>query len=257
MNESNNSSAQPFLTPKEIRRYEAQIGIPLIGEIGQVKIKQSKVLVVGSGTKGSAILQQLTTLGIGKLGICDNSSVQENELSSQILFGNSDLSKQKAITAKQKLQEINHLVLFELHNVLLNHQNIDQICKNYDIIVDATDNFDAHYLINDSAIRLNKPVAFACIIGSSSFVSVFNYLGGPSLRCHFPQAPLSTEEIEKPKFLCKVALSGIVACYITNEVIKIVLGIESNLNGNLLVFNFDNYNTSLEKINRNSENFIY
>lgn len=257
MNEINNSQNQYGLSLKEIRRYEPQINIPSIGEKGQLKIKEAKVLIVGSGSKGTVILQYLSTLGVGKIGICDNSSIQENELSTQILFGNSDLSKQKAIASKQKLQDLNHLVQYELHNVILNEGNIDNICKGYDILVDATDNFNAHFLINDAAIRNNKPLSFACIIGSSAMTSVFNYQGGPSLRCHFEKAPLSTEEIDTPEFLCKVALSGIVAAFVANELIKIIIGLNTFLNGNLMIYNADNYSIQFEKIIKNPSNFSF
>jgi sulfur-carrier protein adenylyltransferase/sulfurtransferase len=255
MNELNNSPLQNYLTQKELHRYKSQISIPQIGQEGQVLIKKAKVIVIGSGSKGTTILQYLSALGIGKLGICDNSFIQEHELSTQLLFGNSDLGKQKAITAKQKLQNINHLVQFELHNVILNDNNINTICNNYDIIIDATDNFEAHFLINDSAIKNNKPFVFGCISGLSALVSVFNYLGGPSLRCLYSQEPILNNESLNIDYLCKASLYGIISAVIANEVIKIILGLYTNLNGNLLIYQPDIYIIKLKKITKNPLNF--
>jgi sulfur-carrier protein adenylyltransferase/sulfurtransferase len=247
MNDSNKIANSEILTTKELRRYELQINNPLIGIKGQEKIKQSKVLIIGTGSKGTCILQYLSALGVGKLGICDNSIVEENELSRQFLFGNSDLGKQKAITSKQKLNEINHLVQYELHNVLLNEQNINSIISNYDILVDSTENFDTHYLIDEAAIKNDIPYIFFNITGDVVSITVLNYQRGPTLKLLFPVKP-EDKSNSKHEFLSQVSLTGIIGAIISTEVVKIIFGLQTQLNGNLMNFYPNDYQISFTKI---------
>lgn len=242
-----------ILSEKELRRYALQISSPQMGLPGQEKLKLARVLVVGAGGKGTCVLQNLATIGVGKLGISDNYPVQESELSRQYLYGNSDLGKQKAIISKQKLQGINHLVEYELHNVCLNEKNIRQICKGYDVIVDATDNFHARYLINDAAIALNLPLVFCQTLNGEGLVSVFNYQGGPSLRCLYPE-PVKDSGSEK-NFVCQVTLMTMLGGVVANEVIKIILNMESALNGNLMTIDSSTYSANFRIIKKNPANF--
>lgn len=255
MNKNTVNLSSEILSAKEIRRYALQISIPSIGLKGQEKIKQAKVLVVGAGGKGTIVLQNLATIGIGKLGISDNFYVEENELSRQYLYGNSDLGKQKAIISKQKLMEINHFVDYELHNVCLSESNIKTICKNYDILIDTTDNFTSRYLISDTAILLGKPMIFGIVDNSIGMVSIFNYMNGPSLRCLFPKIPDYTIEENSNDFSCQVSLMGIIGSIIANETIRIILGASSRLSGQLLKYNANDFSIELVKINKNQKNF--
>ena len=225
MNQNTKELNSEILSQKEIRRYTLQINSPQIGLEGQEKIRNSKILVVGAGGKGTSVLQNLATLGIGKIGISDNFPVQEAELSRQHLYGNSDLGKQKAIISKQKLLDINHFVDYELHNVCLSENNIQSICKNYDVLIDATDNFASRYLISDTAIALGKPMIFGMIAGKIGLVSVFNFKGGPSLRCLFPEIPDDLYSKESDEFACQVSILGIIGSIIANEALKIILGV--------------------------------
>jgi adenylyltransferase/sulfurtransferase len=255
MEEPVGKSLSTVLSEKEVRRYALQINMSAIGKEGQEKIKQTKVLVIGAGGKGSSVLQNLATIGVGKLGICDNYPVQENELSRQYLYGNSDLGKQKAIISKQKLQVINHLIEYELHNVCLNENNINLICYPYDILIDATDNFPARYLINDAAIHLKKPLIYGEVINGLGFTSVFNYRGGPSFRCLFPEPVKKENRAVCSGFSCQVATMSIIGSIIANETIKIILSKDTILSGNLLQFDGGSYTFTFKKINRNPDNF--
>ena len=248
MDENNINLSSEILTEKEIRRYKLQISKSSIGLKGQEKIKQSKVLVVGAGGKGTSVLQNLATIGVGKLGISDNFHVEENELSRQYLYGNSDLGKQKAIISKQKLLEINHFVDYELHNVCLSESNIESICANYDILIDATDNFASRYLISDTAVSLDKPMIFGMIKDSIGMISVFNYMGGPSLRGLFPEKSAYSHSESSGEFSCQVSLMGIIGSIIANETIKIILGLSSKLNGSLLKYNASAFKIDIERI---------
>ncbi len=244
------------LSGLEIRRYSQQIELPSVGLAGQEKIKQSKVLVVGAGGKGTSLMQHLVAAGIGKIGISDNYLIEEKVLPNQILFGYSDLGKQKAIRSKQKLTEINHLTKIELHNVCLSESNIEQICNDYDIVVDATDNLPAHHLINDAAIRLDKPVIYGTVYHSQAHISVFNHHGGPSFRCMYAQI---TREKEKPPLegIANIGIiSGIAGTIMANEVLKVILDLPFTLSGLLLVFEVPVYVMKMIKIRKDPANFI-
>jgi adenylyltransferase/sulfurtransferase len=255
MDDSKNKSVTASLSEKEIRRYALQIAIPFIGIDGQQKLKSAKVLVVGAGGKGTSVLQNLSTIGVGMLGISDNCPVEESSLSRQYLYGNSDLGKQKAIISKQKLQEINHLVKYELHNVYLSRENILAISRPYDILVDTTDNFTARYLINDAAITLNKPLVFCQTLNGEGLVSVFNYRNGPSLRCLYPEPVVAEESVSGKQFSCHVALMSMLGAITANEVSKIILDQETVLSGKVLRINAAEYSFSTSGIIKKPKNF--
>lgn len=255
MEESSSKTSSSVLSDKEMRRYALQIGMSAIGKEGQERIKNAKVLVIGAGGKGSSVLQNLATVGVGKIGICDNYPVQENELARQYLYGNSDLGKQKAIISRQKLLEINHLVEYELHNVCLNENNINLICFPYDILIDATDNFPSRYLINDAAISLGKPLIYGEVVNGLGLASVFNYKNGPSLRCLYPDYIDNADRPSCSDFTCQVASMSIIGSIIANETLKLILSKDTILSGNLLQFDGGSYTFSFQKIHKNQANF--
>ncbi len=242
------------LSTKEIRRYSHQINQKGIGLEGQEKIKGSKVLIIGAGGKGTAVLQVLSSIGVGYMGICDDFLVEESTLSRQHLYGNIDIGKQKAIVSKQKLQEINHFISYELHNVCLNENNIDKIVGGYDILVDATDNFPTRYLISDAAIRMEKPLVFGSVHNHTAMVSVFNYQRGPSLRCAYPKPPSGTVD-NVDGFACHTSLLSMVGSIIANEVLKIILDKSTVLSGNIMKISGVTYDASFQLVEKNEENF--
>jgi len=255
MNEKISLQQSEILTEKEKRRYAQQINFAGLGISGQEKIKKSKILVIGAGGKGSSALQNLASAGVGTLGICDNYRVTEDQLSRQHLYGDGDLGKQKAIISREKLNRINHSVNYQLHNVCLSEENIDLILSAYDMLIDATDNFPAHYLISDAAIRLNKPVVYGAVDGTNGYISVFNYKGGPSLRCCYPN-PLKENKLASDNgFACQVTVINIVSSIMANEALKIIVGRDTRLNGNMLIVDAANYKFSVKGINKNPLNF--
>src|SRR5450759_1778208 len=147
-----------ILSPREIRRYSRQILIPEIGIAGQEKLKQAKVIVVGAGGLGCPVLQYLNAAGIGKIGIVEFDMVDETNLQRQVLYGSDDVGKLKSIIAKNRLEHLNSLLEYEIFNLRITSSNSLNILKNFDIIVDATDNFTDRYIINDSCIILDKPL---------------------------------------------------------------------------------------------------
>ena len=244
------------LSERELRRYTNQINLPLLGVKGQEKLKQSKILVVGAGSKGTSVLQILTASGIGTLGLTDNFMVDEADLPLQKLYGSSDLGKQKAIISKEKLKAINHLTNFNVHNICLSEANIQQIIEHYDLIIDATDNFPAHFMISDAAIQQNKPVVYGDNHHDIGSVTVFNYDNGPSFRCLFPKVPDSAKNNFSSGLVSYSSLSSITGAIMANESIKVVLGLkEEVLNGRLLKIDINNYIFSMEEITKNPKNF--
>jgi adenylyltransferase/sulfurtransferase len=244
-----------ILSDKEIRRYALQIGIPEIGISGQEKIRQASVLVIGAGGKGTAILQNIVSMGVGTIGISDNFPVFQKDLSRQYLYGNYDLGKQKAIISRQKLMEINDLVEFRLHNVFLNEDNIEKISEPYDILIDATDNFEAHYLISDAAAKMNKPVVFGQVQGNIGQVAILNYQEGPSLRCIFPTEEKAMSEVSQG-FVCQLSLMSIIGGIMAHETAKLILGMESQLSGHILSIDTGNYSFISKKVSKDPKNFF-
>jgi len=244
-----------LLSDREIRILTRQIQLPDVGLTGQEKMKKARVLVIGAGGKGSTALQNLVSAGIGTIGISDNYPVEEDALPQQSLYGEKDLGKQKAIISKQRLSEIGGISGFTLHNICLSEINILDIVREYDLIIDATDNFPAHYLINDAAILAKKPFVFGSVVHNTGLVSVFNLPGGPSLRCLYPHVPVKKENFTDKGIPALGLLYHITGTIMACETLKIILGLQTELNGSLLQFHLDNYSCSYRPISRNEANF--
>lgn len=242
------------LSKNELLRYTNQIKLESIGIKGQEKIKNARVLVIGAGGKGTAVLQNLVTAGVGKIGISDNLPVEENILTKQRLYGNSDIGQQKAIISSIKLLELNRFVDFELHNICIDKNNILDICKDYSVLVDATDNFPSKYLINDAAIILKKPLVFGSVLNPVGMVSVFNYNQGPSLRCLFPTDTSANKSTGQKNVASEGILYSMIGTIMANEVLKIILKFDNIISGKLLLFNILDYSISFNKIIKNPKN---
>ena len=227
-----------ILSPRELRRYNKQIMIPEIGIRGQEKLKNAKVLVIGAGGLGCPVLQYLTAAGVGKIGIAEFDTVNETNLQRQILYGSSDVGKLKSIIAKDRLGYLNSLVEIELHNLKCDSSNSLRIFKKYDVIVDATDNIDSRYIINDACVILGKPMVHGAIYKFEGVIAVFNYKDGPTYRCYYTQA--KNEDFVNPLpsgvGLFGV-LPGIIGTYMANEVIKVITESGQILCGKVLLIN--------------------
>ncbi len=225
------------LTDIEMRRYSRQIMLDELGKVGQKKLKNARVLVVGVGGTGSPVLTYLSAAGIGTIGICDNDLVVENNFQRQIIYGLSDLGKQKAIVAKQKLQNFNSINEYNIHNIFITDENADFLLKNYDIVVDCTDNIAARFVINDACKRKGIPMVFGGIYKYEGQVSVFNYNGGPDIYAIYPER-INDNDLPKASSTGVLGMiPGVVGCLQANEVIKIIAGIGQVLSGKMIVFN--------------------
>lgn len=240
-----------ILSPIEIRRYSKQIMIPGIGIKGQEKLKNSKVIVIGTGGLGCPVLQYLTAAGIGKIGIVEFDKVDETNLQRQVLYGSSDIGKLKSILSKISLEKINPYTKFEIFNLKLDNSNSLNILKDYDIVIDATDNLDTRYVINDSCVILNKPMVHGSIYRYEGLISVFNYMGGPTYRCYNPSRRQNNYKNPIPAEVGLFGvLPGITGTYMSNEVIKIITGNGEVLSGKILLIN--TYNNSFNTFTVNN-----
>ncbi len=236
-------------------RYNRHIVLSEVGQKGQDKLSNSKVLVVGAGGLGCPVLQYLTAAGIGTIGIIDFDVVEESNLQRQILFGTSSLGENKALAAKNRLTDLNPTILIEAYPQKLTSGNALTLFKNYDIIVDGTDNFATRYLINDAAILVNKPVVYGAIYKFEGQVSVFNYQKGPSYRCLFPTPPKQGSVANCSDVGVLGVLPGIIGSMQANEVIKIILGFEDVLSGKLFCYNAKTIQTTMLKITRSTSEY--
>ncbi|WP_299397166.1 HesA/MoeB/ThiF family protein [uncultured Gelidibacter sp.] len=224
------------LTATEIEQYSRHLLLDEVGKDGQLKLKRSKVLVIGAGGLGCPILQYLTAGGIGKIGIVDNDTVTVSNLQRQILFTQMDIGKNKAETAADRLKLLNPNVQFDVYAVKLSVVNAISLFEGYDMIIDGTDNFSTRYLINDAAVIMNKPVVSGSIFKYNGQVTVFNYNNGPTYRCLYPTPPKNGAMLNCSETGVLGVLPGIIGSLQANEVLKMVLGIGNVLAGKLLIF---------------------
>ena len=240
-----------FLPAQEfMSRYSRHIVLDEIGQAGQEKISKAKVLVIGAGGLGCPALQYLTAAGIGTIGIIDFDSVEESNLQRQILFGTSSIGVNKAIAAKNRLEDLNPTIHIRAYPEKLTPKNALELFESYDIIVDGTDNFAARYLINDASILAKKPVVYGAIYKFEGQVSVFNYQNGPSYRCLFATPPKAGSVPNCSEVGVLGVLPGIIGTMQANEVLKMVLGFDNVLSGKLFCFNAKTSETITLKIKK-------
>ena len=236
-------------------RYNRHIILSEVGQEGQNKLLNAKVLVVGAGGLGCPALQYLVASGVGTIGIIDFDIVDISNLQRQILFGTSSLGENKALAAKSRLEDLNPTITINAYPEKLTSKNALELFKGYDIIVDGTDNFATRYLINDAAIITNKPIVYGAIYKFEGQVSVFNYQNGPSYRCLFPAVPKKGSVANCSEIGVLGVLPGIIGTMQANEVIKIILGFDNVLSGKLLCYNAKTSQITPLKISKSTLEF--
>ena len=226
----------PALNAEQARRYSRQIVIPQIQESGQERIRNAKVLCIGAGGLGSPALMYLAAAGIGTIGIVDFDTIDETNLHRQVLYGQSDIGKKKVDVAKSKIQESNPLVSVNVYPVRINPSNALEIMGNYDIVLDATDNFATRYLINDAAVLLNKPYVWGSVNRFDGQAAIFWSSLGPCYRCLHPTppAPGTVQSCADAGVLGVLCAS--IASIQVNEVIKAITGIGELQIGKLMIY---------------------
>lgn len=216
-------------------RYSKHLLVPEIGEAGQMKIKNAKVLVIGAGGLGCPILQYLTSAGVGTLGVVDFDTVALHNLHRQILYTEADVDLPKVKQAKKVLEKVNPLIEIEVFQEKITSENIERILTSFDIIVDGCDNFSTRYLVNDTCVELGKPLVYGSIFRFEGQIAVFNHQGSKDLRGIFPEAP-NTEDVPD----CSLngvmsSLPGIIGTMMAQETLKLIIGLPT-LRNELMVF---------------------
>jgi molybdopterin-synthase adenylyltransferase len=222
------------------QRYLRNTILPQIGEAGQTKLLQAKVLIIGAGGLGSPAIYYLVAAGVGNIGIVDDDVVELSNLQRQIIHNQNDLGKKKVESAKEKINLLNEDVKITTYPIRINHENLTQLVKNYDFILDCTDNFPTRFIINQVCHQQKKPLIFAAVKGFLGQVSTFkSYLpNNPCYACFNPNIvgegfslPLSEKGILG-------AVAGTAGTLQATTAVKEILGIGDSLVGKILVFDF-------------------
>jgi adenylyltransferase/sulfurtransferase len=226
------------LSNEEIRRYSRHLILPEVGLAGQKRIKATSVLCIGAGGLGSPIAMYLAAAGIGRLGLVDFDTVDFSNLQRQIIHGTEDVGRHKGESARDTLKSINPGVEVVLHSVRLSAENAMDIIKQYDIVVDGTDNFPTRYLTNDACVLLKKPNIYGSIFRFEGQASVFApHLGGPCYRCLYPEPPPPGMVPSCAEGGVLGVLPGIIGCIQSTEILKLAIGKGTSLVGRLVLFN--------------------
>jgi adenylyltransferase/sulfurtransferase len=229
-------AAPATLSKDEILRYSRHLIMPEVGMEGQLKLKAAKVALIGTGGLGAPLGMYLAAAGIGRIGLVDFDVVDFTNLQRQVIHGTKDVGKKKLDSAAETMLDINPYVEIDRHEVALTSENALDILKDYDIVVDGTDNFPTRYLVNDACVLLKKPNVYGSIFRFEGQATIFAYPGGPCYRCLYPEPP-------PPGLVPSCAeggvlgiLPGTVGLIQATETVKLILGIGEPLIGRLVLY---------------------
>src|SRR5579883_1589842 len=224
------------LSNEEIARYSRHLILPEVGMDGQLKLKQAKIILIGAGGLGAPLGLYLAAAGVGRVGIVDFDVVDASNLQRQVIHGTSDLGRKKIDSAADKMRDINPNIAIDKFETGLTSENALDILKDYDIVIDGTDNFPTRYLVNDACVLLKKPNVYGSIFRFEGQATVFAYQDGPCYRCLYPEPP-------PPGLVPSCAeggvlgiLPGIIGLIQATEAVKLILGIGEPLKGRLLLY---------------------
>ncbi len=224
------------LTNEEIARFSRHLILPEVGLQGQLKLKQAKVAMVGAGGLGAPVALYLAAAGVGRIGIVDFDVVDASNLQRQVIHGTADIGRKKLDSAADRMRDINPNLQVDKFETGLNSENALEILRNYDLVIDGTDNFPTRYLVNDACVMLKKPNVYGSIFRFEGQATVFAYEDGPCYRCLYPEPP-------PPGLVPSCAeggvlgiLPGIIGVVQATEAVKIILGIGETLKGRLLLY---------------------
>jgi adenylyltransferase/sulfurtransferase len=240
----------PPLTHEEILRYSRHLILPDVGVEGQRKLKAARVLLIGAGGLGSPLALYLSAAGVGHLGIVDFDVVDVTNLQRQVLHGTSDVGKPKLDSARRRIAEVNPHVEVTTYEEPLTSANALDIIRDYDIVVDGTDNFPTRYLVNDACVILGKPNVYGSIYRFEGQASVFATPDGPCYRCLFPEPPPPGLVPSCAEGGVLGVLPGLVGTIQATETIKLILGIGDSLAGRLLLIDTLGANFRTVKLRR-------
>jgi adenylyltransferase/sulfurtransferase len=226
----------PALTNDEIARFSRHLILPEVGMQGQTKLKNAKVAMIGAGGLGAPLGLYLAAAGVGRIGLVDFDVVDVSNLQRQVIHGTSDIGRKKLDSAADRMKEINPNIRIDKFDTGLTSENAFDILRDYDIVVDGTDNFPTRYLVNDACVLLKKPNVYGSIFRFEGQATVFAYEDGPCYRCLYPEPP-------PPGLVPSCAeggvlgiLPGIIGVIQATEAVKLILGIGESLKGRLLLY---------------------
>ena len=245
-----------ILKPEQRSRYERHISLPEIGEKGQQKLLDSRVVIIGAGGLGSPAALYLAAAGVGTIGVVDMDTVEESNLQRQILHSTETIGKNKVDSAEKTLSALNPDVNVITYNTLLNKDNAIDIIENYDVVVDGTDNLQTRYLINDASVKTGIPVVHGSIFQYEGQITVFDPKNGPTYRDVFPEPPENGTAPNCSEAGVLGVLPGIVGSIQALETIKLILEIGEGLSGRLIVFDALEMSFHEYKIDRDPNNQI-
>lgn len=227
------------LSNEDLSRFTRHFSLDELGQSGQEKLKNAKVLVIGAGGLGSPLLIYLAAAGIGTIGIVDEDIVSTSNLQRQVLYNTDEIGLKKVEVASVKLKALYPEIEIRTYDFRLYTNNAEALFSVYDVIADCTDNYQTRALIGEYSAKLNKPLAFASVLNYEGQVSVFNYNNGPAYADLFPDTPKDGTYKENEIGLIGV-LPGIAGTLQANEILKVITGYGEVISGKLLVFNLQN-----------------
>ncbi|OAB28175.1 HesA/MoeB/ThiF family protein [Flavobacterium fryxellicola] len=221
---------------QDFLRYNRQMMLPEIGDLGQEKLKKSSVLVIGAGGLGCPILQYIATAGVGIIGIVDFDKIELHNLHRQILYTEQHVGQSKALRAKSVLETLNPLIEIIAFEEKLTIENASRIIKDFDVIVDGCDNFETRYLVNDTCVALGKSLIYGSILKFEGQMAVFNHNGNKNLRDLFPEPP-NPKDVPNCNFNGVMGtLPGIIGTMMAHETLKLIMDL-TTLKNELILFN--------------------
>ena len=240
------------LNKKQIERFSRQIILKNIGAVGQKKIIQSKVLIIGMGGLGCPVAEFLTRAGVGSIGIVDSDDVDLSNIHRQSLYDINDIKKSKVSSAKKKLKRINSQIKVNCYKIRLNKNNYSKIIEKYDYIVDGYDNFKTKFLINDFCKVSKKFLVSGAISKFDGHIFTFNFKNKntPCIRSFFQEEKISDDILNCEYEGILGTVAGIIGTIQANEILKKILNIGKNLNGYILIFDLLNLNFRKVKLNK-------
>ena len=245
-----------ILKPEQRNRYERHVSLPEIGEKGQQKLLDSRVVIIGAGGLGSPAALYLAAAGVGTIGVVDMDTVEESNLQRQILHSTETIGENKVDSAEKTLSTLNPDVNVITYNTRLNKDNAIEIVENYDVVIDGTDNFETRYLINDVSVKTGIPVVHGSIFQYEGQITVFDPKNGPTYRDIFPEPPENGAAPNCTEAGVLGVLPGIVGSIQALETIKLILEIGEGLSGRLIVFDALEMSFHEYKIDRDPKNQI-
>ena len=240
------------LNKNQIKRFSRQIILKNIGTLGQKKIIQSKVLIIGMGGLGCPVAEFLTRAGVGYLGIIDSDKVELSNIHRQSLYNIEDLKKSKVLVAKKKLKKINSKTKISCHEIRLNENNLRKLIKEYDYVVDGSDNFKTKFLVNDFCKVSKKFLVTGAISKFDGHIFTFDFRNKktPCIRSFFQEKEISDEILNCEQEGILGTVAGIIGTIQANEILKKILNIGKGLNGYILILDLLNLNFRKVKLNK-------